>query len=111
MMSSQWFCSRSAGSKTEDTLERVEVHEETEEMESALVRGDRGIVIVMFHLGSKQGVVTLLRLVKIWDQEGLRILEILRRSLYLLRIVGEFLRADSGSHEFSEASYPLQDTR
>ena len=99
------------GSKTEDVLERVEVHEDTEEMEFVLVKGDGGIAIVMFVQSFKQGVVTLLRLVVMRDQEGLRILEILRRSLYLLRIVGEFLRADSGSHEFSEASYPLQDTR
>jgi len=99
------------GSKTEDVLERVEVHEDTEEMESVLVRGDGGIAIAMFVQCSKQGVVTLLRLVVRWDQEGLRILEILRRSLYLLRIVGEFLRADSGSHKFSKALYPLHDTR
>ena len=110
-MFSQWIRSRSTGSKTEDVLERVEVHEDTEEMESVLVKGDGGMAIVVFMRSFKQGVVTLLRLVVIWDQEGLRILEILRRSLYLLRIVGEFLRADSGSQEFSEASYPLQDTR
>ena len=55
--------SRSMGSKTEDTLDRVEVHEDTEEMESVLVRGDGGIAIAMFVQCSKQGVVTLLRLV------------------------------------------------
>ena len=47
MISSQWFRSRSAGSKVEDTLERVEVHEETEEIESVLVKGDGGIAIIM----------------------------------------------------------------
>jgi len=46
MISSQWFHSLSTGSKTEDALERVEVHEETEEMESVLVTDEGGMAIM-----------------------------------------------------------------
>ena len=48
-MSSQQFRSCLMGSKVEDTLECVEVHEEMEEMESVLVKGDGGIAIAIVY--------------------------------------------------------------